>query len=386
MLTDVRRLHLRGGSDAIHFVSNTSGDETDFDKLRKSIFHAAADLPTWKEDKPVRWIHLENELDNERLNEKNVLSRSDIIQLAKMLSVPINEEYEVNLFLKYQHELGNVIFFEDIRDCIIIKPSWLIDAFKCLVCATDFRNTLLNCPEWGTLKHTGVINKSFIDKLLSFEPDSDFNKNRDYVIEVMIKFDIIVRDESGSEQSYIIPSMIDKKSTPPLDTIFEKYCANSDACKKSSWLCLVFDFLPPAIFNDILVRHMRDDKYKLFALYYKSAIFDIDSNRLKRLVIFNSNNTICLQVWSWNNDKSVCRSIYASLIKNILKLKSKFDVMVNYQVKFMCDQGNITQEDKPFEVEQLKKAEEGLYCDHQSGNHIVLDAFSLATTWMNDQV
>lgn len=385
MLTGVRRLHLREGSDAIHFLSNKSHDETDFDNLRESIFKAASKLPSWKEDKPVRWIRMENELDSVRRREKkSVLTRSDIIQIAKGLSVPISDPDEVNLFLKYQHELGNIIYFEDIQDYIIIRPSWLIDAFKCLVCASDFRNKLLNYPDWVDLKNTGKAKKQFIRELLKFVPECyDHQK---YVLDVMMKFDIIVRDDSDSEPGYIIPSMIDKTSTPPWNTIVEKYSANCDPCERTSWLCLDFDFLPPAIFNNILVRHMTDDKYKLLELYHKSAIFDINSNSSKKLVIYNSYNTICLQVWSWINDKTSCRDIYRSLIDNISEQKSKFGVKVPYKIKFMCGKANVTLENRSFDIDELKKFGKGLHCHHQSDNHILPDALSLATPWIDDQV
>lgn len=378
MLTgvSVRRQHLRGG---IHFLSNTDKKETDFITLRTSIYKAALKLPSWKEENPVRWIHMEKALDIERRS-RNVISRFKINQLAKGLSVPINDQYEVNLFLKYQHELGNVIFFEDNPDYIIIKPSWLVNAFKCLVCAVEFRESLLHCPEWGTLKSTGEVSYDFIGKLLTFV--SDCNEHQDYVLEVMMKFDIIVRDDSELEQSYIIPSMIAKQSTPPWENICKKFGANSERCERTSWICLDFDFLPPAIFNNILVWLMRNGAYQRLALFHKIGIFNIkDSHGCQKLVICNSHNSICLQVWSWNNNTFSCKDIYRSLSEYISKLKSKYCVMINYKVKFMCGAASFTSKDDKFDVEELNKAGEGIYCLRHSDMHTLSYA-----NWIDDQV
>lgn len=381
-LTYYRRRHIRGG---IHFLSNKCYEEEDFQILRESIYHAASKLPSWGEDTPVRWIHMEKALDNERLKTKSVLSLSYIVKLAKGLSVPINDPSEVKFFLKYQHLIGNLIFFEDTQDYIIIKPSWLIDAFRCLVCAIEFRKDLLNDPRLVVLTHTGEVQKDLIGKLFSKVPEC-FD-HQDFVLEVMMKFDIIVRDYSVSKPIYIIPSIIEKASTKPWNQVCKQYGADQKGCTRTSWICFDFDFLPPAIYNSILVLLLRDETYERVELFHEKAIFDIKcSLGCQKLVICKTLNTICLQVWSWSKNRFSLRHIIKKISENILYLKSKYGVMIAYKLTFMCGIAHFTSDNSKFDEEDLNKSTEGIYCNHHKAMHSFSYALSLKKHWIEDQV
>ncbi|KAL3888345.1 hypothetical protein ACJMK2_000715, partial [Sinanodonta woodiana] len=64
-----------------------------------------------------------------------VVSHSTVKQLNKEGTVRIEDSDELDLFLRYLHETGTVIYFsiEVLRDNVLLDPAWLIDALKILI-------------------------------------------------------------------------------------------------------------------------------------------------------------------------------------------------------------------------------------------------------------
>lgn len=115
----------------IHYLSNTESTEESFEELRNSISQIAKEKQYFVKHLPLRWIKLENALDVLRDFGINVITLEDVIQLANQNA--ISERKEVMLFLNYQHNIGNIIFFEDTDQYIILNPKWLVKAFRCLI-------------------------------------------------------------------------------------------------------------------------------------------------------------------------------------------------------------------------------------------------------------
>ncbi|VDI35533.1 Hypothetical predicted protein [Mytilus galloprovincialis] len=142
-----KRRHLRKA----HFVSNTSpfdrGEE--FCRLRKDIFNKARAFKNWGENLPSRWIVLEKEIYGQISLGKYTISYDEAIQLATDCSFPDLKvsNSELDAFLKYEHDIGNVIYFEDIKDFIVLDPKWLVDVFKCFV-SNQYKNELIHMTEW----------------------------------------------------------------------------------------------------------------------------------------------------------------------------------------------------------------------------------------------
>ncbi|CAG2247338.1 unnamed protein product [Mytilus edulis] len=203
MKTNQRHCHVLGG---INYISNTQPSDNTFDNLRRLIFEVAEDMPSWGEHYPVRWIYLEKALERQREKGDTVIKLDDIKEIAQNSSVPITSSDEVILFLQYQHEIGNLIFFNDqsLKDCVIIQPNWLIDAFKCIVCADEFRlfskkpryNTLLNIKENGVIT-LNVLKEMFREKGVAYLGYLE------YVLGVMEKYDIMFKDKLTRDTLFV---------------------------------------------------------------------------------------------------------------------------------------------------------------------------------------
>lgn len=298
--TNKRNCHIRG---KMNYISNVEPSKSAFEKLRTSIMDIGKGMAVWGEDYPVRWINLERALNKLRKEKHTVLKLENIIEVAKNCSVPITSKEEVILFLEFQHKMGNVIFYNDesLNDCVIIEPSWLINAFKCIVCADEFRkfSAMPNYKEITTFKEKGVLSEDILRKMFENE-HSVYLPHMKYVLGVMEKFDIIVKVK---DSSFVCPSLIEKQSST-LEKILDDNGIHKE--ERSSWLCIEFAFLPPALYNHLLVYCMRDSEFEKPDLFHEIGVFcKKGSNELELFVLCKSKNTIAVQIWSRSKNESM---------------------------------------------------------------------------------
>lgn len=343
------------------FISNTNPSAGDFNQLRSKIVEVAKTTPDWGMDYPVKWIYLEDALNNKREN-TNILTLNEVMEVAKNCSVPTTSFDEVILFLSYQHAIGNLIFYNEtnLKDCVILKPTWLIDAFKCIVyadkCKTN-QNNPLSFPEF-TLN--GKISKHDLKKLIEYEC-SKYEGHLETVIGVVEKFDIIVNDKSDS---YICPSAIRKMSSP-FETICENKHINDKTCFRSSWLCLEFDFLPPALYNHLLVFCMCDNNFVNPELFYEIGIFCINRrNELDKFFLCKSGRTIALQMFSTcfddNSFKLHCdkipntQTLFENILEKIQRITSKYGFRVQCKPKIKCGKADYVSEKQRYPLDGIR--------------------------------
>ncbi|CAG2228075.1 unnamed protein product [Mytilus edulis] len=142
--------HNRG----VFFISNTEFLKSDFNKLKNKISDVAKKMMYFAEELPMQWIQLENALSVLKDESKqNILSWQTCVELAEMLSI---KENELLPFLTYQHKIGNIIFFADIKEYIILQPDWLVKCFRYTVCEKAGQKTLYRGKTLVNLDKTGL--------------------------------------------------------------------------------------------------------------------------------------------------------------------------------------------------------------------------------------
>ncbi|VDI79738.1 Hypothetical predicted protein, partial [Mytilus galloprovincialis] len=342
-----KRKHIRES----YFLSNTEPEKytTEFENLRKSIFKVAENIPKWGENLPTRWIVLEKEIDRHIAEEKKLVISYEVAkQLAKMSSFPIIEiESELDSFLKYEHEIGNLIFFDDIKSYIVLEPKWLVDIFRCFVSPLQFQEHFVEMTEWKKLESTGILPDSLIKKLFKKVPGFDSVNHTEFALQVMEKFDIIVKPTTltGNEE-YYMPCMINASD---FETITQIFNVQSKNCLRTSWFCLDFNFLPPSFFNHLLVTFVK--KYALctdqdgkMQLYRGIGIFNLEKNGCQKLVACLSENAIAVQVWEYHNEEQhICNANYSTireyLINTVDFLQCRYKMNIQYECFFKCPEG-----------------------------------------------
>lgn len=345
MKTNRRHCHVRGG---MNFISNIKPSENTFSSLRRVIFDIAKEMPAWGEHYPIRWTNLERRIEKLRKEGSNVVTLQSIMKVAKKGPVAITSYKEVILFLEYQHQIGNVVFYNDssLNDCVIIRPTWLINAFKCIVFADDIP-PFVTIPQKQILlkfKQTGVITLVILKDLFK-KKGQGFIDNCEYVLNVMMKFDIIVEDKLN-KQIFICPCVIDKESSS-----FEDILKESGKCIRSPWLCIEFSFLPPALYNHLLVFCMRDPIFEQPKLFYEIGLFCFkNTNSLTKFVLCLSKKTICVQIWSSTTDDKSClqqnetikigQTLFKNISCNINDILQKYELRVEYKLRVLCSESD----------------------------------------------
>ncbi|CAG2236361.1 unnamed protein product [Mytilus edulis] len=198
----------------------------------------------------------------EKKKELPIISKEEIRQISLETPLPLDEK-ELELFLKYHHEIRALVYFEDLPNYIVLDTQWLADAFKCIVTADKFRpgqGRRLGTKAWADLNDKGLLHSQVLEYIIKtnkhiFKFEKELN---DYILNIMEKFDIIIRpnksDAAEDSPKYYVPCMV--KTRPELINIYEMFKVAND--NKSAWLCFEFNFLPQHLINHLIASLSRE--------------------------------------------------------------------------------------------------------------------------------
>ncbi|XP_052097430.1 uncharacterized protein LOC127732432 [Mytilus californianus] len=198
----------------------------------------------------------------------------------------------------------------------------------------------------------------------------------------MEKLDILVKIENSSY--YIMPSMM-----PPstFDAVCEKIGILTNKCKRTSWLCFKFEFLPPSFFNHLsawFIRKYNPSKLDSgIALYRGICMFDIEASGGKKIMVTMSSDTIALQVVSFSEQheglRSTCSDIFSGVTQLITNIKERYKVKISFKLHFKCSDGYYFKD--TFEYEKLT-IEKECFCIQHKQMHRSEQIYS---PWMNNE-
>ncbi|VDI45256.1 Hypothetical predicted protein [Mytilus galloprovincialis] len=365
------------------YLSNTKDTDEEFEKIRFAIFQTAGKMKNWGEAFPLKWILLEHLIEINKNDGKHFINFTDMFKLAKHHDINIIEEDELLLFLRFQHNVGNIIFFENIRDLIILNPQWLADAFRCLVSDRIDNNRLHHLDDWTLFTRQGKISESLITKLFESKAGSQFSGQKNNLHKLMEKLDILVKIENSSY--YIIPS---KMPSAKFEVVCTQIGIFTGKCKRTPWLCFKFEFLPPSFFNHLSAWFIR--KYcpskidSSIALYRGICVFDIDASGCKKILVTMSTDTIALQVVSFSKKQegfgNTCSDIYSEVTQLIEDIKERYKVKISFELHFKCSDGVYYTD--TFEYNWLTKNKECFCLQHQTAHQ----SGKLYLPWMKNEV
>ncbi|VDI63007.1 Hypothetical predicted protein [Mytilus galloprovincialis] len=165
--------------------------------------------PTWGEHLPKCFIPLE--LEFALLTKRNI----PLITLEHLKKInssqpirPLSED-ELKVFLKFQHSIGKLLYFEEhkLDDRIVLSPTLLIDAFKSIVTDRRFCKGDRNREEiWDAMGMKGVVLKQAIHEVWKRKKYAKFNKDKDYLLAVMTHLDILVEPKRYDSSRTRIPA------------------------------------------------------------------------------------------------------------------------------------------------------------------------------------
>ncbi|XP_052073940.1 uncharacterized protein LOC127711826 [Mytilus californianus] len=382
MFEEQKKINHRRG---IYFISNKYPDEKEIESLKKHIWQTATEMNYFSEKRPTRWINLENALEVLKDMGETVYSWKNTVKLAEKNSI---EEKELVLFLNYHHKIGNIIFFDDKPDYIILQPNWLVKCFRCLVC-DEQKYSSATGTEIFKLKVRGELSETLLDELFEKDTDLKFGEYKPHILDVMEKFDIIVKPHfsNSDTKSYYMPCMIETSSS--LTELKEK-CFNAQGhC--TPWLVLEFEFLPVAYYNHIMFDYIRqytvcEEERGHPTIYKGKAVVYLDEKDSKLLIICFSKNAIALQIWEWkwsDANTELYEKILKELCGKIDKLEDRLIHNLHYKIKAKCSTGDYSQSCGRISCEELTRqcteAEEYNCKEHKGVWH---NKTEIENTWL----
>ncbi|VDI56727.1 Hypothetical predicted protein [Mytilus galloprovincialis] len=365
------------------YLSNIDDSDEEFEKLRYAIYETARKMGNWGKAFPLKWILLEHLIEINKNNGKNFINFTEMSNLAKHPDINILEKKDLLLFLRFQHNVGNIIFFENILDLIILRPQWLADAFRCLVSDRVDNRRLHHLEDLTLFKHQGKISDSLIKELFESKDGSQFSGQKNNLYKVMEKLDIIVKIENSSY--YMMPSAMPSST---FDVVCEKFGILTQNCKRTSWLCFKFEFLPPSFFNHIsawFIRTYNPSKVEGgIALYRGICMFDIDRSGGTKILVTMSTDTIAFQIVTFSEHHagfgSACSKIYIEVSRLFEDIKQRYRVIMSFKLHFKCSDGYYFQD--IFEYEKLTVEKECFCIQHKQMHR----SDQIISPWMNNEV
>ncbi|CAC5382463.1 unnamed protein product [Mytilus coruscus] len=374
-------------------ISNTEDKRTVFQEIREYILKLAKTMKSWNRDYPLKFIQLEKLLQEKR-QELPIISFQQIQHLSTTTLNPLNDE-ELNLFLKFHHEIRALVFFEDLPNYIILDTQWLSDAFKCIVTAEKFQWTvrsIKNRDKWDDLNQRGILHDEVLIDIFK-EQQTILSKHKDHILNVMEKFDIIIRpiisdgDVTDEKSCYYVPCMVKEK---PEDDIYKMFKVMANTCKKSTWFCLKFSFLPPHLMNHLIASLCREyevskfadtiQEKKLIALFRDTAVFDLQKTRLQKLLVTTCPNLIQIQVLEFKTNAVIKRGSYSHIADfvegEIIKIISTRFKMTNvtFEKKWEC--GCVMPEFVTGSIDFIEEQNTEYFCETCTASHKFTDEWS----------
>ncbi|KAL3862502.1 hypothetical protein ACJMK2_008462, partial [Sinanodonta woodiana] len=285
-------------------IDNTKSDPK-LEELKRNIFELASQQPHWGAEKPARWLPLEQAIMTLKASGVMVAPLSLIQEINSMGSVRIESSDELNEFLKFQHEMGTILYFsvDGLREKIVLSPQWLIDALNSLI-TTEFigSNTAIT-RKWHEFKEKGKLTQELIDAVWTKEKNPEFYDNKEHIILVMEKLNIITRTRSFSKDGkevemddyFLAPCML--RQEMPKEVISPQ---PSHQMERSSVLCYVFieKFLPPPIFHRLIAACLDcwpiAKERSEHLIYCGCCVFEIDPSH--KLTLYTRHHVIFARV------------------------------------------------------------------------------------------
>ncbi|KAL3889179.1 hypothetical protein ACJMK2_001530 [Sinanodonta woodiana] len=377
-------------------IDNTLESDPSLEKLKRRIFELASQQPHWGEEKPARWLPLEQAIMTMRDSDVKVAPLSLIEEINRSSSVKIEDRGELELFLNFQHDIGTILYFnaDGLRENIVLNPQWMINVFRSLITAKTFiKQHPTITEEWFEFEETGKLTHKLIDAIWTKEKP-DFHDNKEYLLLVMEKLNIIAKPmsytmdgESVKKEDYYLAPCILRQETPR-----EIICPESDPNEKStSALCFVSKekCLPPPIFHRLVgacLTHWpiaKQDEENL--IYCGCCLFDIDKYHRLSLhflghVIFA--RVTIMGVSNISKSSKLCSGARQFIYENLLKIIGNLGQSLEFEPHIQCPDCKADSLNGMIAVPELQKENVVVCRSHDKGHP--LESQQLLKFWFED--
>lgn len=292
-------------------VNNLERDNPVYDEIKLTVQELASQQYYWNKRVPARWIELEKCMELKRKEGKEVMELRELQNENDKNVFAIKSVDELKSFLKTQHLLGNILYFDTdrLREHVILKPWWIIEAFKCFIShVKDKRPTQLEA--WSDFEKMGILKPELMEQIME-QTGGHIRRNKTVVIRFLEHLDIFAQPVNRNfEGDQIVPvsaKYLDFHVVPCLlkktlnEAAFNAYIGKHEPPEgTTAVLCFVFKekFMPPSVFHRLLASaiHRWDIAKQVdnMLLFNGLGIFQLDN--LMRLVLWYESHIIYCRV------------------------------------------------------------------------------------------
>ncbi|XP_062587851.1 uncharacterized protein LOC134249530, partial [Saccostrea cucullata] len=286
-------------------------DEETFDKIRSKILEIAKDEDILTQKIPTSWIYLERKIMDLRKEGKKVLNFKEVKQLNRFCTLNLKDEKAIKVFLQFHHAIGNMLYYDEkgLDDIIILNPQWLVDAFKCFITSEKFLGLSPSESLLEEMKKTGHLSMEIIETLWSEREDQSYLENKEHIIKILERMDIISRpkrymkDGESSEEmtTFLVPCLMSLDLSPHeemkktgqmtnenIETVWIEREDKSYSGKNKEQVTKILERM------DIISRHKRymkdGESRQELAKFLVPSITDLDSPTVRAKWLKSTNN------------------------------------------------------------------------------------------------
>ncbi|CAC5373896.1 unnamed protein product [Mytilus coruscus] len=191
------------------FVNARDKYDPEMAKIKAAIIRESERQPTWGEPLPKCFIPLELEFASLIRHSIPLITLEHLKKINSLQPIRPLSEAELKVFLKFQHSIGKLLYFDEhkLDDRIILSPTLLIDAFKSIVTDRQFCEGDKKREEiWDAMGKKGVVSKQAIEGVWKGKKYMKFYKDKDYLLNVMTHLDILVEPKRYGSDHKRIPA------------------------------------------------------------------------------------------------------------------------------------------------------------------------------------
>ncbi|XP_076088136.1 uncharacterized protein LOC143058510 [Mytilus galloprovincialis] len=269
------------------FVNAQDENDTEMEKIKKIIMSESERQPTWGELLPKCFIPLELEIASLIRRNSTLITLEHLKKINALQPIRPLSEDELKVFLKFQHSIGKLLYFDEpkLDDRIILSPTLLIDAFKSIVTDKQFCKGDKKREEmWDAMGTNGVVSKYAIDGVWKRKKYAKFNTDKDYLLTVMTHLDILVEPKRYDTSRMRIPADFYYVASMVRGSDDSGYLHSADITQRN--IAIAFQLtswmIPPALSFRFIsyclsvwsVKRQRETNREM--LFHRSGVFTID--------------------------------------------------------------------------------------------------------------
>ena len=377
-------------SDKEFVVDNTKKTDPCFSQLQAEIFALAQQQPNWGIQTPSRWLPLEREIQHAKDSGLKVIPIGKIREINSRLEVRIPDDAELQRFLQFLHDTGEMIFFNEptLRDRVVLDPVWLIDALKALITADRFAIRSTNhADKWKRFCETGIIHKTTITAIFKENADDPaLVENSEHVLRLMEKFlfiaspidnEVDINDHGDTEEKtdtmYIVSSMVQTPMNKQLIT-------SPQGLSSTTVFCMVSqnNFLPSAVFHKLLAKCISKwqivDQSGQKQIFCDVCKFNLDQQKHYKLILLSIQHALHARIISYIDTTkprlSLCKLVYDFLIETLRNILRSMGFSDEFRTCIQCPRFSTIKSGGYLDTD-LMDNQEFITCDECQVSHVM---------------